>query len=186
MAEMAQDIDTPAEAQAAQSNKIVFTGPTRNMAMGVVMFAAGAAAFISGLTHTFFATAMAWTFLLWGLLFLYGDLLVSTRRIEVTDEGITIKIPMRLWFRDRTWAWKDVTRVSIVIHKRDTRMDDATIQIHHQYPGEVALDREDTKYDPELVQLIIERAKLKPEAAGYSVDLTQLPFGKDAVFAWKK
>ena len=78
MTELAETVST--EQVPTESDKIVFYGQRRNMAMGVAMLGGGAAAFVAGLTSTFFAEAIAWTFVLWGVFFLYGDLLLATRR----------------------------------------------------------------------------------------------------------
>jgi len=185
MAEVAET--TNVSTQPAPANDvIVFGGETRNMAMGVAMLGAGGAAFISGLTHTFFAEAMAWTFIAWGVFFLYGDLLLATRRFIISDEGLEVKIPFRFWSRDKLWAWKDVNRMDIKIDGRNTHAKDCELQVHHQFPGEISLDREDRNYDPELAMLIIERARLKPDGEAAGVDLANLPLGKSTILTWKK
>ena len=171
---------------AAQDDVIVFGGEKRNMAMGIAMFGAGAAAFISGLTDTFFAEAIAWTFMLWGIFFLYGDLLLTTRRFEVREDGLTLKIPFRLWSRQKEWAWQDINRMDIVMQRRDLKADTASLQIYHQYPKEITLEREDRDFDPELARIIIARAKLKPDGAAAAIDLNDLPLEQALVFTWKK
>lgn len=190
LADHTQPLDAPRAANQVAGqvadDSIVFGGEPRNMAMGIAMLAAGAGAFVLGLTNTFFAQAIAITFACWGLLFLYNDLLLSTRRFTVTDEGLKIDIPMRPWSRSRLWAWKDVSRMDIVTYRRDIDQENSTLQIHHQYPGEIALDREDRSYDPELAQLIIERAGLKPDKSVGGIDLANLPAGRDAMYTWKK
>ena len=107
---------------AAQDDVMVFGGEKRNMAMGIAMFGAGAAAFISGLTDTFFAEAIAWTFMLWGIFFIYGDLLLTTRRFEVREDGLTpqkslppVEPPKRVR------AWQDINRMDIVMQRRDLK-----------------------------------------------------------------
>jgi hypothetical protein len=171
---------------AAQDDALVFGGETRNMAMGVAMATAGGAAFVLGLTTTFFAQAIAITFIFWGLFFIYTDLLLSTRRYIVRDDSLQIDVPMRPWSRSRTWAWQDVSRLDVVTYRRDINQEHSNLQIHHQYPGEIALEREDRNFDPALVRLIIERAKLKPVADAAKVDLSNLPTGADATYTWKK
>jgi hypothetical protein len=167
-------------------NDLVFGGETRNMAMGIAMLGAGGGAFVVGLTHTFFAQAIAITFVFWGLLLLYNDLLLSTRRFTITDEGLKIDVPMRLWNRSRTWAWDDVSRLDVVTYSRDISTKNAVVQVHHQYPGDIALEREDRNFDPELAYLIIDRAKLKPGKETAGLDLGNLPSGIDATYTWKK
>ncbi len=142
------------------------------------MFGAGLGAYITGLTHSFFAQSIATTFILWGMLLLYNDLLLSTRRFTITDEGLQIGVPMRLWSRSRLWEWKDISRLDVVTYRRDIDVENSTIQIHHQYPGEISLDREDRAFDPELAQLVIERAQLKPTKDTAGVDLANLPHGR--------
>jgi hypothetical protein len=186
LADHTQPLNAPQAAKAAADDGLVFGGESRNMAMGIAMLGAGAGAFVLGLTHTFFAQAMAITFAFWGAFFLYNDLLLSTRRFIVTDEGLKIDVPMRLWSRSRLWAWKDVNRMDIVTYRRDIDQENSNIQIHHQYPGEIALDREDRNYDPELARLIIERAGLKPDKSVGSINLANLPTGRDATYTWKK
>lgn len=170
----------------AEQHAIVFGGETRNMAMGLAMLGAGAGAFVLGLTDTFFAEAIAITFILWGLLLLYNDLLLSTRRFTITDQGLKIDVPMRPWSRSRLWEWKDVSRLDIVTYRRDIDPENSTIQVHHQYPGEIALEREDRNFEPELASLIIARADLKPVKETAGLDLGNLPTGQDAMYTWKK
>lgn len=186
MAEMVGSVSTTVEPGQPADNVMIFGGERRNMAMGVAMLGAGSAAFVSGLTHSFFAQAIAWTFIFWGLLFLYGDLLLSTRRFEARDDTLTVSIPMRLWNRKRIWAWQDIHRLDVIIQGRDIRQDGVKIYVHHQFPGEVSLDREDRNYDPELVHLIVERAKLRPDAASKGIDFDDLPLGQNATYTWKK
>ena len=185
MAEVAETTNVSAQPAPAK-DVIVFGGETRNMAMGVAMLGAGGAAFISGLTHTFFAEAIAWTFIAWGIFFLYGDLLLSTRRFIVGDAGLEIKIPFRFWTRDKQWAWADINRMDIKIDRRNTRAGDCELHIHHRFPGEIALDREDRNFDPELAMLIIERARLKPDGEAAGIDLSNPPLGRSLLLTWKK
>jgi hypothetical protein len=167
-------------------HEIVFGGETRNMAIGMSMVGGGLAAFVAGLTHTFFAEATAWTFVAWGLLFLYGDLLLSTRRFIVADTELKIQIPLRPWGGRKQWAWTHIYRMDVVMDRRNTHRSDCQIQIYHQLPGEITIEREDRDFDPELAALVIERAHLKPESKAARLDLNNLPFGQSAVFTWKR
>jgi hypothetical protein len=185
LADHTMPIEDQRSEQAAQ-NALVFGGESRNMAMGIAMLVAGAGAFVLGLTHTFFAQAIAITFVFWGILLLYNDLLVSTRRFTITDQGLKIDVPMRLWNRSRLWEWKDISRLDVVSYSRDINTKNAVVQVHHQYPGDIALEREDRNFDPELAQLIIARAQLKPAKETAGVDLGDLPTGIDATYTWKK
>lgn len=186
MADVTETTTMSIEQATPRRDAIVFGGETRNMAMGVAMLGGGIAAFVAGLTHTFFAEAIAWTFVAWGVLFLYGDLLLATRQFIVTDEALEIKIPLRFWTRDKVWEWKDIYRMDIVIDRRNTHSRDSQIHVYHQFPGEISIGREDRNYDLELASLIIERARLKPDGDAVSVDLNNLPFGKSFVLTWKR
>ncbi|HHY58561.1 MAG TPA: hypothetical protein GYA08_24350 [Chloroflexi bacterium] len=184
---MADSLETTlTEPVAPARHAIVFSGETRNMAMGIAMLGGGIAAFIAGLTHTFFAEALAYTFIAWGVFFLYGDLLLATRRLIVTDESLEVRIPFRFWSRSKRWAWQNIYRLDVVIDRRSTHAKDTVLHIYHQFPGEVAIDREDSNFDPELAALIIERARLKPDGDAAKVDLDALPLGKSMTLTWKR
>ncbi len=182
----ATEMTTLAAPAAAPRHAIVFGGETRNMAMGIAMLGGGIAAFIAGLTNTFFAEAIAWTFIAWGLFFLYGDLLLSTRRFVVTDEALEVTIPFRFWDRSKHWEWKDITRLEVVIDRRSTRASDSQLHVSHQFPSEISIGREDRNFDPELAALIIERARLKADGAAAKVDLNNLPLGSTQTLVWKR
>ena len=186
MADATETTTTLIESSAPPHNGIVFGGETRNMAMGIAMFGAGLAAFISGLTSAVFTEAIAWTFILWGGFFLYSDLLLATRRFIVTDEGLAIRIPLRFWNRAKFWAWKDINRMDVVLDRRSTRAREAHLQVYHQFPGEISLDREDRNFDAELAALIIERARLKADGDAASIDLNNLPLGDALLLTWKR
>ncbi len=184
MAEAAETISAAAAENVEEP--IVFGGERRNMVMGLAMIGAGAGAFLAGLTSTFFAEAVAWVFVAWGLLFLYGDLLLTTRRVEVTEDALHVVIPMRPWNRHKTWEWANIRQLDVSTQRRDTHQDNATLRIHHVYPGDISLDREDREFEPELARLIIERAVLKPVNEAAEIDMTDLPMDRNATYTWKK
>ncbi|MBX3012603.1 MAG: hypothetical protein KF832_13895 [Caldilineaceae bacterium] len=173
------------EVSSTESNKIVFTGTQRNMAVGTAMFITGALAFSMDLTHTFFANATAWTFVLWGLLFIYGSLLDVYQTYEVTDTTLTIRNPARFLLPTKVWAWENIQRIDVVVRRADAEYQDATAQVHYQEPGELTIEREDRVYDPELVRLIIEHAGLLPVDKKNPTDFTQLPKTK-ATYIWNR
>lgn len=88
------------------------------------------------LTSTFFAELIAGRLYSGACFFLYGDLLLATRRLERTDDAMKIVIPLRPWGRSRTWEWKDISRMDVSVHRRDLKQDAAVLQIYHQFPGE--------------------------------------------------
>jgi hypothetical protein len=191
MAEVAQVTNPSIETQqytgtqVNDSKRIVFSGSHRNMAVGVAMFITAALAFSMDLTHVFFARAVAWTFVIWGLLFIYGSLLDVYQSYEVTDTALIIRNPVRFLLPTKVWEWENIQRLDVVVRRRDAEYQDATAQVHYQQPGELAIEREDRVYDPELVRLIIERAGLLPVDKKNPANLTELPKAK-ATYVWNK
>jgi len=187
MAEVYGAVNTPIEnnSTSAANNKLIFEGTPRTLVVGVAMLATGALAFSMDLTHTFFAEAMAWTFVLWGALFLYGNLLDIYQTYEVTDTALIMKNPLRPWGATKVWDWAHLHRLDVVVKRTEAQLDDAVMQIYYTPEGEIVIEREDRAYDPELARLIIERAGLKATAPENPKDLTQLPAGKRTYF-WNK
>lgn len=165
------------------STATVFYGKPQNVAVAMAMFATGVLAFSMDLTHTFFAEAMAWTFVIWGALLLYGKLIDIYQAYEVTDEALIVRNPVRFLQATKVWKWQNIQRVDVVVKRADAEYQDAVIQIHYQEPGEIVIEREDRTYDPELARLIIERAGLSPTADNSLSDLKKLPIGK-ASYSW--
>lgn len=173
------------EVPSTEDNKIIFTGSHRNMAVGVAMFITAALAFSMDLTHVFFASATAWTFVLWGLLFIYSSLLDVYQSYEVTDTALTIRNPIRFLLPTKVWQWENIQRLDVVVRRTDAEYQDATTKVYYQQPGELTIEREDRVYDPALVQLIIERAGLVPVDKKNPTNFTQLPKTK-ASYIWNK
>ena len=169
----------------ANTNSIVFQGSARNMAVAVAMFATAGLAFSMDLTHTFFAEATAWTFVIWGALLLYGNLIDVYQFYEVTDEALIIRNPVRFLLPTKIWVWANVQRMDLIVKRADAEYQDGVLQIHYQEPGELTIEREDRVYDPELARLIIEHAGLKPVDRSTLADLTSLPKAK-ATYNWTK
>src|SRR5438552_1075780 len=102
----------------AANTKRVFGGTQRNMVVGIAMLATSALAFSMDLTHVFFASAIAWVFVLWGALFLYYNLVDFYETYEVADEGLIIKSPLRPWVPVKVWDWAHVSRVDVVVKRK--------------------------------------------------------------------
>jgi hypothetical protein len=174
-----------AEATTTQpdSTSTIFYGKPQNVAVAMAMFATAALAFSMDLTHTYFAEATAWTFVIWGALLLYGKLIDIYQSYEVTDEALIVRNPVRFLQATKVWKWQNVQRMDVVVKRADAEYQDAIIQIHYQEPGEIVIEREDRVYDPELARLIVERAGLAPAADNKLGDLTKLPQAK-ATYSW--
>lgn len=173
-----------ADAPVAQE-KLIFTGTQRNLASGFAMLAAAGLAFSMKLTDVFFAEAVAWVFVLWGVLFIYTGLLDMNQTFEVTDDALIVRNAMRPWAAPKVYDWAYVHRLDVVVKRIDARPEDAVMQIYYTPEGEIEIFREDRAYDPDLARLVIDRAGLQPVAASNPSDLTQLPRGK-ATYYWNK
>lgn len=182
MAEVAQQ---PVIASPQDHERIVFHGSQRNMAVGVGMMLAGALAFTMGLTEVFFAEAMAWTFVIWGALFLFSDLLDVLKTWTVGPDALEIRSPGRWWSPNKMWGWGEISRLDVIVKRNDAKMEDAEMQVYYTAPGDSALEREDRAYSPHLARLIVERAKLKAAGKDNPTAFEELPYGK-ASYVWNK
>ena len=179
---MADTAVTTAENQ-IESDKIVFHGSAKNMAVAVTMFVTASLAFSMALTDVFFANATAWTFVIWGALLIFGNLIDIYQTYEVTDEALIVRNPVRFLQATKVWNWDNINRMDVVINRAEAEYRDATIKIYYQESGEITIEREDRVYDPELARLIIERAGLA--SSGDTIDdLTQLPKIKGS-YTWQ-
>jgi hypothetical protein len=163
----------------------VYTGSPRNLALGVAFAVAGGSSFMMGMTDVFFSEATAWTFVIWGILFILVGLADMAQTYIVSPDALDIKNAIRFWDRDKTWAWENVYRMDVLVSKPDARLEDAKMQIYHQQPGDVAIGREDRDYLPELAQQVIDHAGLAPQGDANPTDLSHLPRGK-ATYTWSK
>ncbi len=185
---MADAAVTTAENQTEAENRtetdeIVFQGSSKNMAVAVAMFVTAGLAFSMSLTDAYFASATAWTFVIWGGLLIYGNLIDVYQSYVVTKDALIIRNPVRFLQATKVWKWENVQRMDVVIKRLDPEYRDAVIQVHYQEPGEIVIEREDRAYDPELARLIIERAGLSASGDTFE-DLTQLPKTKGS-YTWQ-
>lgn len=188
MTEVAQATASGAagNASAAGQNSLVFRGSQRNLVIPLALLLAGIMAFAMGMTRTYYGAATAWTFVIWGLLFLFSNLLDIYQEYEVSDEGIAIRNPVRIWTPDKFWKWGEIYRMDVLVRNRDTRLDDANMHIYHELSGEIIKEREDRSLDPKLAQIIIERAKLQPVGDANPASIEKLPLNNKATFHWTK
>lgn len=181
---MAESVQA-AVAPAGESESLQFGGTPRNLVPGMAMALASAAAFMMNLTHVFFAEAMAWTFLIWGVLLILSGLLDIYRTFEVTDRGLAMRNKIWFWSSGKVWDWAEINRLEIAVSNRVRRPQDATMRIYHTAKGELALEREDRAFTPELAQAIIDRAGLKPAAKDNPKDLAQLSVERAGLYTWQ-
>lgn len=172
--------------ESASMEPIRFTGFKRNVAASVGLILGGGLAFTMNLTDTFFAEAIAWSFFAWGVLLLYSNLLEMNETLIVSNEGLQVRNPFRLWAMNKFWTWDKIERVDIWVRRFDPTYENIYLQVYHNAGDELdpgVLQREDTRYRAELASLIIEKAGLK--ADGHDVaDLTDLPAVQPARYKW--
>jgi hypothetical protein len=181
---MAQSTEA-AVAPAGTSQPILFGGTPRNLVPGTAMVLASVAAFVMDLTHVFFAEAMAWTFLIWGVLLVMIGLFDIYQTFAVTDEGLVIRNKIRFWSRGKVWGWAEINRLEVAVGKKDRRRQDAMLRIYRTAQGELTIEREDRAFDAELAQAIIERAGLQPAANDNPQDLAQLSVEHPVTYTWQ-
>ena len=145
MAELAQA--TPAESDNTKSSSIRFAGSSRNLVPAIALIAAGLTAPVMGLTDVYFADAMATTFVIWGLLFLYMGLLDAYKTYEVTDESLIITSPFRFWNYKKEWDWASVIRMDVKVKQPDARLH-AGLQHGTPRPAGHVPQRPDTALQP--------------------------------------
>ena len=163
-----------------------FSGFRRNVVAAVGLIVGGGMAFTMNLTNTFFAEATAWTFLAWGGLLLFTNLLEMFELFIVREDALVISSPFRLWARRKVWLWSNIERVDIWVRRFDPTYENVHLQVYYNAKDELdpgTLRREDIRYRSELTALIIERAGLKPEV-GNPTDLTDLPQEQPARYKW--
>ena len=180
MAEMAQTAPTATELKQTK-----FSGSFRNMVPGMALIFAGLMAPMMGLTHVFFAEAMAWVFVLWGLFFVYVAMIDVYKSYEITEETMIIRAPFRFWNPKKVWDWANVIRLDIKVERPGERIEDAQLQIYYDVPGEIEIEREDRNYDPAIAAAVIDMAKLSPQGDEVA-NLAALPFDVKGVYTWSK
>lgn len=177
---------TYSPADSASSSALVFNGPKKNLVIGVAMTAAGLMAFSMGMTDTFFIEAMAWTFLIWGVLMVYSNLLEMNETYTLTDENLTVTNPLRFWGAKRIWAWKYVSRVDAIIKRNDPTAEDVKIHVFYtppQQPG--VFNRAGVAFNPALIKAIVSRASLKVEKGSAFANLDVIPQDNPGMYSWK-
>ncbi len=162
-----------------------FGGTPRNLVPGMAILLAGVLAFFMNMTHVFFAEAMAWVFIVWGLLLIYVGLSDINKTYEITDEALIIRNLLRPWVSTKVWDWGYINRMDVVTHKKDNIPSEATMQVYCAVEGELAVLREDRSFNPVLAQEIIERADLKPGGTDNPTDMVTLPLHQDKTYSWQ-
>jgi hypothetical protein len=189
MADVAEATATSAEivteSPPVAPQPIEFGGTPRNLVPAMALFFAGVLAFFMGMTDVFFAEAIAWVFMIWGVLLIFVGLTDIYETYTVTDDALVIHNAMHPWRSVKEWDWEHISRLDVLVGKKDWKPSDHKMQVYFAAADELAVDREDRAYDPELAGLIIERAGLKPASAGNPTALDALPRHTEATYTWQ-
>ena len=102
---------------AAENEQLIFKGKSRAMNASIGMLVAGVLTFSMGMNRLFFVEAMAWTFIVWGALLLYGHIIDYSTTYEVTDEGLIVRSPVRFWNLTQKMEWGQVKRLNVVVSR---------------------------------------------------------------------
>lgn len=175
----------PAPEVTIPQTPVVYTGSPNNLVPGMALLISGLLAFTMHMTDVYFAEAMAWTFVIWGLLLIYIGLLDLYETYEVTDEALIVRNPMRPWAPKKTFDWARVNRLDVVVKRTDAQDSDMEMQVYYQPEGELANERRDRIYTPALAQEIISHASLNPADKNTPKDVTRVPRKEKTTFTWK-
>ncbi|MBK7199048.1 hypothetical protein [Candidatus Amarolinea dominans] len=114
-----------------------------------------------------------------GLYAILDALYVASRKVIVTDQGLTISNPLRLWGTRQDFGWDEVKQLELSVRDEQRSMRIKADKLPNYY-------YEDVPYDPELLQAVVTRGKLKPVKGAEAPTLTALPNEGKAVYRWAK
>lgn len=114
-----------------------------------------------------------------GLYAVWDALYVANRKVIVTDQGLTISNPLRLWGARQSFSWDEIKQLELSIHDEQRNVRIKADKLPNYY-------YEDMPYDADLVQAVVSRGKLKPVKGEEAPALTALPNEGKALFRWAK
>ncbi len=161
-----------------------FRGRPKSMVSAAALLIAGTLTFTMGIDRLFFVEAIAWTFLIWGALLLYGHVIDIGTVYEVSDEGFVIRSPLRFWAIARKWEWGNMTRLDVVVRRREASQEDVDLQVHYTPEDSTVLFREDLPFIPELAEEIASRAGLTPERRQAMQSFDSIPQDEKGSYTW--
>jgi hypothetical protein len=171
--------------QSYPTNRQIFRSKPKSIVAALSLLIAGLLTFSMGITHVFFVEAMAWTFAIWGALLMFNHLVDYTTRYEVTEETFIIHTPFVFWRVKRVWDWKNIKRMDVLVERIEARPEDATLQVYHTVSGSTVIDREDIAFNPELAQIIAERAGLKAKRGQAMQNFDAIPQDAKGAYNWQ-
>jgi hypothetical protein len=187
MAELAQaPINQDATPEKDESTRI-FRARQKPIVAAAATTIAGLLPFVMGMTdQAFFVEAMAWTFLIWGLLLMYYHLIDYTTTYEVTEDGLILRAPFLPWRMKRVWPWQQINKLELVVGRTEARAEDVEMRIYYKKPDSLVIYREDVYYLlPEFAQEIIQRASLKPKKGQAMQTFETVPQDAKETYVWQ-
>ncbi len=154
------------------------------MVSAAALLIAGILTFSMGINRLFFVEAIAWTFLIWGALLMYGHMIDIGTVFEVSDDAFDLRSPLRFWAMSRKWDWGHITRVDLIVSRLEAAEDDVVMQVHYSPEGSTVLYREDLPYIPALAQEIAARAGLTPERQQAMQSFDSVPQQEKETYTW--
>jgi len=170
---------------AAENEQLIFKGKSRAMNASIGMLVAGVLTFSMGMNRLFFVEAMAWTFIVWGALLLYGHIIDYSTTYEVTDEGLIVRSPVRFWNLTQKMEWGQVKRLNVVVSRIEATAEDATVQVIYTPEGTTKLIREDLPFNAALAQEIVSRAGLKAGRNSAMKSFDAIPQDEKGIYTWQ-
>lgn len=163
---------------------MTFKGKPKSMVSAAGLLIAGTLTFTMGIDRLFFVEAIAWTFLIWGALLLYGHVIDMGTVYEVSEDGLTIRSPLRFWALARTWDWGHITHLDVMVKKAEASEDEVDLQVHYTPEGSTVLFREDLPFLPDLAEEIASRAGLNAERGQAMQSFSSIPPDEKGTYTW--
>ncbi len=163
---------------------LVFRGRPKSMVSAAALLIAGILTFSMGINRLFFVEAIAWTFLIWGALLMYGHMIDIGTVFEVSADAFELRSPLRFWAMSRRWDWGHITRVDLIVSRLEAAEVDVVMQVHYTPEGSTVLYREDLPYIPALAEEIAARAGLTPERQQAMQTFDSIPQEEKGTYTW--
>ena len=163
---------------------LVFRGRPKSMVSAAALLIAGILTFSMGIHRLFCVEAIAYTFLIWGALLMYGHMIDIGTVFEVTDDAFELRSPLRFWALSRKWDWGHVTRLDLIVPRMEAAAGDVEMQVHYTPEGSTVLYREDIPFIPALAEEIAARAGLTPERQQEMQSFDSIPQEEKATYTW--
>jgi len=176
-----------AESLQAEANieRLVFKGKSKAMNAAVSVLVAGLITFSMGMNRLFFMEAMAWVFIVWGALLLYGHIIDYSTTYEVTDDALIVRSPLRFWSMKQIMDWGHIKRMNVVVERVEAKEEDATLQVVYNPEGSNRMVREDIPYNAQLAQEIVTHTGLKTGRGSAMQGFDAIPQDEKGAYSWQ-